>query len=264
MFKELGGYFKKNGPGIATVCSMALTALSVIFAIQKAEEGSKAKANYIYEKENLDKKPIADQKSNDDLKLKVSYAIDLIKTYKESLICAGGAIVLTYSANRMNTKTIAGLGAALAISEDKLKKVYDKAETVFGKGGKDDLKEMTDCDIPPFDEDDVVKAKRRHRKEPVERFWESYAGVPFESNSRDVDAAIERAHQIASRNDGYLNYNKWRSLLGIPDAECGVCENWSKENPFEVSQKIVYIEGQEYIALIYSNDPSSKNYKKLY
>lgn len=264
MFKELKGYLEKNGPGIATVCSMALTALSVIFAIKKAEEGAFVMASYAEKRDGYEDLPVADRKSTDILALKIETGVELAKTYKESLICAGGAIALTYAANRMNTKTIAGLGAALALNEKKLKKVYDKANEIYGGGAAPDLKEAVDCDIPPVDEKDVEKAKVRHRKEPIERYWESYAGVPFESNERDVNAAIDRAHKIASRDNGRLNYNKWRSLLGLPDAELGVCEEWDAERPFEVSQRIVYIEGQEYIALVYENEPHSKNYKKLY
>lgn len=260
-FRKLGDYFEKNGAGIATAVSMVLTGLSVYFAIRKADEGSMAKSLYIADKEILEEKPIADRKPDDDLMIKISYAKDIVRTYKESLICAGGAIGLTYLANRLNGQKIAGLAAALALNEDKLRKVYYKAEKVFGKGGSDDLHEMVGADPNdiPFDTE-PERAKRRHRREEICLFYESFTGTLFESNCRDVDDAVTKAkHRIDRDPHHTLNYNKWRSLLGLEDAPCGVCVGWHRTYlPFNVYQKIICVDGRDVVGIFYENDPASK------
>jgi len=267
MFNKISGYFKDNGPAIATVGSMICTGLAVIFAIKNADKGVAAKELYIEEQNAIEDLPLADRKPQDEIQNKITYGVRLVKAYKESIILGGTAIVLTATANKHNAKTIAGLSAALAIREDKLKKLYRKADDIFGNGTASDLKEAVNCDVPPFDEDEIVKTtKRRRKNEKVERYYETHSGRAFEAYPSDVDAAIERAKKRAARDFGYLNYNKWSSLLGLPDLDIGIVDEWNANNPFEVVQKIVMVNGEEYIGLIYENDPVSemRNYKKLY
>ena len=264
-FRELGTYFRKNGPGIATAVSMVLTGLSVYFAIRKAEQGVNVHEEYLNDCMDLAEVPLADRKKNDALALKLNYGIELAKTYKESLVCAGGAMLLTYLANKENGKTIAGLTAALAINEDKLRKVYAKAENVFGKGGADDLKEAVNCDIPPFSEA-PVKGRVRHRKEEICEFYESFTGTPFESTMGDVEDAIARAKKRMLNDPRHtLNFNKWRSLLGLMDVDAGISVGWHRTDvPFEPTTKIVYIDGREMVGIFYGTEPThdydSRNY----
>lgn len=258
-FRSIGQYFEKNGPSIATLASVVLTGLSVYFAIKKAPQGAAAAEGYSNAKLDLEEKPIADRVQGDDIYVKLAYGVKLAQVYRESLICAGGAMGCALLSNKLNGKKIAGLAAALALNEDKLRKVYSKAEHVFGKGGKADLKEMTDCDIPPFDPDeDPVKGRRKHRKEPIEQFYESFTGTLFESTGKDVDDAIKRA-QDRIRNDPrhILNFNKWRSLLGLEDVPCGTCVGWHRSDPFAPYTKLVVIDGREVIGIFYEVDPAS-------
>lgn len=254
--REIRRYLEKNGPGIATAVSMVLTGLSVYFAIRKSAEGAAVIEEYETMVDNLNDVPIADRKDTDRLALNLNAAKALAGVYKESLACAAGAITLTYLANRLNGQKIAGLAAALALNEDKLRKVYSKAEKVFGAGAADNLKETID-DIP-FDEEPDL-AKRRHRREETCLFYESYTDSLFESNIRDVNDAITRAkHRIDQDPRHTLNFNKWRSLLGLEDAPCGVCVGWHRNHlPFEVIQKVMYIDGKEVVGLYYENDPES-------
>lgn len=262
MFDEVKTYLRKNGPGVATALSMVLTGLSVYFAIKKADQGVQVQNDYENAMTDLEDKPLADRSQNDVTMIKVSRAIGTVKAYGESLACAAGAITCAYLANKWNGATIAGLGAALAINEDKLRKVYKNAENVFGKGGKDDLKEMIDCDIPPFDpEEPVAKGKRshKHRKEQVEKFYESWTGTAFESTAGDVNDAIDRALDLMKKDPRHiLNFNKFRSLLGIPDVPKGTDVGFrTGYNDLRVYTKLVPVNGDEYIGIFYENDPCS-------
>ena len=268
-FSEIKDTLSKNGPGIATALSMVLTGLSVYFAIKKAPEGALAKIQYEKAKADVENKPLADQNKNDEISVKAAYGVALAKTYKESLACAAGAVTCAYLSNKWNGKTITALGAALAINEDKLKKVYKNAEKVFGKGGKDDLKEMTDCDIPFEPDKKVEKGKQsfKHRKEPVEKFYESYTGTMFESTGGDVNGAIDRAYEIMKRDPKHmLNFNKFLSLLGLPDVPAGTNVGFRTGYcDLSVSTKLVMINGEEVVGIFYDEDPcSGYDSKRIY
>lgn len=264
MFNKISRYFSDNGPALATVGSMVCTALAIIFAIKNADKGVEAKELYEDGKEEIEKKAFADRKPEDELRNKVMYAMNLGHAYKETFMFGAGAIVLAGTANKLNAKTIAGLSAALALREDKLKKLYKKAEEIYGGGAAPDLKEAVNCDAPPFDEDDVIKTKKHRKKEKVEKYYETHSGRMFESYPSDVDAALERGEKLFAKYDE-LNYNKLGSLLGLPDLDIGIVDEWNEENPFRPSQKIVMINGEECIGIIYDFDPvSRRGFKKLY
>ncbi len=264
MFRKLSKYFGDNGPALATVGSMICTALAIVFAIKNAQKGVDAKDNYEYEKDLIEKKPLADRKPEDELRNKVTYAMNLGHAYKETFMFGAGAIVLAGTANKLNAKTIAGLSAALALREDKLKKLYKKAEEIYGGSAAPDLKEAVNCDTPPFDEDDVIKTKKHRKKEKVERYYETHSGRLFESYPSDVDAGLERGEKQFAKY-GELNYNKLGSYLGLPDLDIGIVDEWNEENPFRPSQKIVMVNGEECIGIIYEFDPvSRRGFKKLY
>lgn len=265
-FRTIKDTFSKNGPSIATAASIILTGLSVIFAIKKSRENMQIVSDYEDDKIDLETKPLADQKPTDEMELKLKYAAKFVVTNKEALACAGGSMLCAYLSNKWNGRTIAGLSAALMLNEDKLKKVYRRAEDVFGKGGAEDLKTAVNTDIP-FDPDNVDRARVRHRREEPAVFFESYSGTLFESNPRDVYDGIARAKRLIEKDPRHvLNYNKFRSLIGLEDAPCGVCVGWHRTRvPFNPVTKIVPIDGKEVIGIFYNidgEDPSSDYYTK--
>lgn len=261
-FKNIGDFFEKNGAGLAAVASVVFTGLSVYFAIKKSGEGNEIIEEHLEKEFDLETKPIADRKTTDALALKLETGKKLAVCYKESLFCAGTSIVCTILANRINSKKIAGLAAALALNEKKLEKLYSASERVFGKGAKDDLKEMTDVDVP-FDADTPpVKAKRKHRREEICEFYESFTGTLFESNRRDIDDAIARGTSLITRDPKHiLNFNKWRSLIGLEDVPAGTCVGWHRTHtPFKPYTKIIEVDGREVIGIFYEKDPTSDYY----
>lgn len=268
-FRTIKDTFSKNGPSIATAASIILTGLSVIFAIKKSRENMQIMSDYQDEQIDLETKPLADQKPTDNMELKLKYATKFVVTNKEALACAGGSMLCAYLSNKWNGRTIAGLSAALMLNEDKLKKVYKRAEDVFGKGGAEDLKTAVNTDVP-FDPDNVDRARVRHRREEPAIFYDSYTDSLFESNGRDVENAIERAKRLIDKDPRHvLNYNKFRSLLGLQDAPCGVSVGWHRTYvPFNPVTKIVPIDGMEAIGIFYniegSNPQSDYDSRRIY
>ena len=266
-FREIKETLSENAPGIATVLSMALTGLSLYFAIKKAPEGARAAIQYEKAKADIENKPLADQNKNDEMSAKIAYGVELAKTYKESIACAAGAMVCAYASNKWNGNKIALLGMTLAAREDTIRKIYKHADKVFGKGGKNDLKEMVDCDVPPFDpEEDTVKAKRsrKHRKDQVEKFYLAHNGTAFESTMADVDDAFDRARDIIRKDPRHiLHMNKLLSLLGLPDAPTSVNDIFREDfAPFRPYTKVVMVNGDEYIGIFFEYDPCAGDYSK--
>lgn len=251
--KGIGQYFEKNGPSVLTLVSVVLTGFSVYFAIKKAEDGQLAKYSYEAGKEILDEKPLVDRTPNDELALKVSYTKDIIKTYKESLICATGAITCAILSNKLNGKKIAGLAAAVALNEDKIRKLYSAAEKRFGPEAKEKLTEQMASDSCPFD--DPEEGRHRYKKEPVEVFYETFYGTAFESTGKDVNAAIAKAKRRYENERRKLNFNKWRSLLGLEDIPAGTYSEFNPTHPFDPYTKIIIVNGEEMIGIFYRHDP---------
>lgn len=267
MFKKVNTYLTENAPAIATIGSMICTGLAVAFAIKNAKKGVAAKEEYEAAKEKIADTPLADRKPDDELRNKVMYGINIVRAYKESIVLGGTAAALAYAANKINVKTIAGLSTALMFKEDRIKKLYKKAEEIYGGHAAEDLKEAVTCDVAPFDENDIRKAKHNKRKdktEKIERYYEPCSGRAFEAYPSDVSAALERAQKRFDK-EGTLNYNKYGSLLGLADVDLGICQDWDRENPFRIATKIVEVDGIEYIGLIPENDPvGTKRYKYLF
>lgn len=258
-FRDFKDTVKQNGPGIATVASIVLTGLSVIFAIKKAREGADLIDEYKEKKQDLDNLPIDCVKRGDHAILNAEYAVKFADVYKETLLCAGGAMLGAYLSNKWNGRTIAGLSAALALSEDKIKRIYKKANEIYGKGGAPDLKEAVDCDPPPFDPDEEPeRARVKHRRDEICQFYESASETLFESTYRDVEDALASAKKRIEKDPRHiLDYNKFRSLLGLRDIPLGVNRGWHRTRiPFVPRTEMMIINGKETIGIFYEYDPS--------
>lgn len=261
MFSKFSNYLKDNGPAVATVGSMVCTALAIIFAIKNADQGATAKELYEDEKRDIEEKDIADRKPSDELRNKAMYAINLFHAYKETFAFGAGAIILAGTANKLNAKTIAGLSAVVAMNEDKIKKIYKKADEIYGGGAAPDLKEAVDADVPPFDPDDMHKAKvskRKEKKEQMERYLDTFSGETFWEYPSTFEKAVQRARDRYDADHGYLNWNKWNSIRGLPDTDLGILTEFTRDTPFSVSLRTGEKEGIDWNLILYDFDPKTK------
>lgn len=252
------GFMTKHGTAIATGGSIILTITAVVIAIKKSKEGSEAEETY---KENLE---AANNNAQLVSEAKVEYIKDLFKAYKWSIGCAAGAILLAYISNRSDAKRIANLGATLALSEDKIKKLYGYIEKKLEPEGlnKRDIEEdIVESDPENVYDNNPVKARKRYRKEEPVLFRDSWSDTLFESTMKDFYVAVERTEAILVRGKGFgLGYNKWRNLLGLEDIPAGASVGW-KPGEFKAFLQKANIDNQIVYVICYKEFPNSDYWK---
>ena len=249
-------FMNKNGSTIATTGSIVLTIAAVWLAIKKAKEGAEAKEEYDEEFEK------AEGNAQLETEAKVNYIKKTVRIYRDSIIAGLIAITCAYISHRTDAKRIANLGAALALNEEKLNKVYKYLERKLepGKSKKTIEKDILESD-PEAGLEGTSKVKKRYRKEEPVTFQDSYSGTRFESTMKDYDAACDRAELILSRRSGFgLGYNKWRSLLGLEDVPCGAETGW-KQGEFRSYLQESMIDCQKIYLICYKEFPNSQYWK---
>lgn len=247
-------FMNKNGTTIATAGSIVMTVLAVVFAVKKAKEGAEAREEY--EKQFED----ANDNAQLETEAKIEYGKKLVGVYKEAIIFATGAAVLAFVSHRADAKKITSLGAALALNEDKVRKLYDYIERKFEPKGK--TRRDIEKDIAESDPDSIgekpVKGRKRYRKEEPVTFQDTYTGNMFESTLKDFDSALDRAELILNRRGGYgLGYNKWRSLLGLEDVPAGATTGW-KSGEFKAYLQEAVVDGTPVYLICYQQFPDEK------
>lgn len=251
-------FMNKHGTAIATGGSIILTIAAVVIAIKKSKDGTEARETY---QEDLE---AANNNTQLVTEAKVEYAKNLVKAYKWSIACAGGAILLAYISNRSDAKKIANLGATLALNEEKVKKLYGYIEKKLAPEGI--KKNEIEADIVESDPDNVyegnpIKAKKRYRKEEPVLFRDSWSDTLFESTMKDYYTAVERTETILVRGKGFgLGYNKWRNLLGLEDIPAGASVGW-KPGEFRSYLQQTTIDGQTVYVICYKEFPNSEYWK---
>ena len=251
-------FLAKHGTALATGGSIILTVVAVVVAIKKAKEGAEIKDQYSEELEN------ADGNAQLQTEAKISYAKNLVRTYKWAIVSSCGAIVLAYISHRSDAKRIADLGAALMLSEEKIEQLYRYSERKLlpmGQTRKDLEKDIVETDPNSQYGDVPIKAHRKYRKEEPVNFKDSYSGIQFESTLKDYESAVDRAEFILRKQDNFgLNYNKWRNLLGLDDIPAGAPVGW-KAHEFKSYLKEVMIDNVPYYLICYKEFPNSVYWK---
>lgn len=250
-------FINKNGSTIATAGTIILTIGAVFFAVKKSKSGAEAREAF---EEKMD---AADGNAQLETEARIEYIKDIAVAYKETLICAGTAIILAYTSHKSDAKKIANLGASLALNEEKVKKLYNYIERKLEPQGlkkKDIEKELVEKD-PDAQFTPTEKVHKRYRKEEPVVFKDSYLGTQFESTLKDFYAASDRAELILNRRGAFgLGFNKWMNLLGLGDTPAGASVGW-KPSEFKVYLQESIIDGQPVMIICYKDNPNSNYWR---
>ena len=249
-FKNLMKFVEKNGPSIATAGSMILTAAAVFFAIKKAPE-----TNEIIQEHKNQEEP---ENPQDKTKSTVHYVSDIVMANKEAVACGFGAMACVYASNKMNGRTIASLAGALALSDDKLKKVYKAAEKKFGSEKANDLRKDAanePGDKTPFEMNEKTDTRWKNKDtRPMEQFYDTFSETLFECSNEQMENSLMIGKKRFGK-DRELSFNKWRSIMGLPDSDLVGVYSFTKRAPFQPILERGLYQGVECTFIMYEYDP---------
>jgi len=223
-----GGFMKlldENGPTLCTVGSVACLIATVYFAYKAAKETAYYQDEINYgETFILNSEDKTDEEKEKEIKsLKVKNAIEIVCANRWTLIAAGGAAGFAFASNYLNGRKIAGLAAALALSEEKLKKGMAKAKEILNSEEYQKIingtrQEMAkDDDKAPFDDDSVWDGTE---------YYDTYVGHFIKIPETQLLDAINTAERLS-----FIKWNDWRGMLGFESANMRV--GWGPKNRFK-------------------------------
>lgn len=228
--KIFGGFAKlldENGPTICTIGSLVGIAATLYFSYKAAKRTAEIQNEYEYSKAGIEtQEQDEDEKKKEITNLKIETGLKVAYSYRWALISAAGAGSLSFLSNYLNGRKIAGLAAALALSEDKLKKLGAKAKEVLRSeeyqkiiNGVHEDQATEAADKAPFDEDTVWDGTE---------YYDTFIGHFIKIPESQLLDAINEASRIT-----FLKWNDWRAMLGLESSTFGTVEGWGNKNRFK-------------------------------
>lgn len=222
-----GGFMKlldENGPTLCTVGSVACLIATVYFAFKAAKDTTYYQDEITYGEKRIENSDMTDEEKEKEIKsLKVKNAIEIVCANRWTLLAAGGAATFAFASNYLNGRKIAGLAAALALSEEKLKKGMAKAKEILNSEEYQKIingtrQEMAkDDDKAPFDDDSVWDGTE---------YYDTYVGHFIKLPESQLLDAINTAERLS-----FIKWNDWRGMLGFESANMRV--GWGPKNRFK-------------------------------
>lgn len=271
----------QNSATLAMAGSIICIGCALYAAFKASDDVSEANTKYAEEIEKIDS-TASESPQNANLKVsqikeaKMNRNLKYIYAYKWAILFGFGSAILTFLCNYWNGITIAGLTTALAIKDDKIKKLIENGRKLIGddkfkeientvleselesKGiTKEKLEELM---AKNFEENGDEFALKPHRY-LGQIFIETHDGILFQMNKSDLEKVIQNAEDYCIRNHG-LNLYKFYDMLGIIDKAPTGSKSvwWGPNNPFKVHIGRRYAFGILAESLEFDNLPSTGEY----
>ena len=173
--------------------------------------------------------------------MKIEYAMECALDEKWTILFGGLAVVGEISAMKLTGEKMLVLAGGLGLSQDKLKKVLKKTKEAIGEEEFEKLK----ADIRADNIREVVESGETEKSDApwkdengtvYEKYFDDFTGSIYEIPESQLNDAIRTACEYFGTHQtrGGMNFNKWRSMLGLPDCRAGRMFTFDKEHPFEV------------------------------
>ena len=223
-----GGFMKlldENGPTLCTVGSVACLIATVYFAYKAAKDTANLQEEYSCDLSSIayDEKIPEEDKKKQITNLKIETGMKIVYVNKWALLSATGCATFAFASNYLNGRKIAGLAAALALSEEKLKKGMAKAKEILSSEEYQKIingtrQEMAkDDDKAPFDDDSIWDGTE---------YYDTYVGHFIKIPETQLLDAINTAERLS-----FIKWNDWRGMLGFESANMRV--GWGPKNRFK-------------------------------
>lgn len=268
MIHETKKLLDKHGPDLACLGALVSLGAALYSAFKASEKVVEAKKAYEEEvtdseQENAPESPEMPVEPNTKKlrKARIARDIDYIFAYKWALLFGTGSAFLMILSRKLSGAQIAGLTAALCMSEDKLKKLSNKVKDVIGEDELNKLKaeirqERAEETIKPDDAPfDPAKACNEANMTVDKLIYDDMTGTMFE-----IEPCFVKDWEAAAREEfnrhGRLDFNKFRSIGGLEDCKLGKYSEWNQANPFEGFTIVPMKWHDMWIgSIVYANDP---------
>lgn len=187
---------------------------------------------------------------------KIDYVLECLLDEKWTILSGGVAIGAEVSAMKLTGEKIAVLGGALGLSQDKIKKVLKKTKEAIGEEEfekikadirADDIKEKMESGEP-----EKSKAPWDENGGEYELYYDDFTGGLYQFQNSQLQDAIASGREYFSRHKkrGGMDFNKWRSMLGLPDCISGQMFSFDEEHPFEVKITVTKQDNGSWVSAI--------------
>ena len=285
---KVENFLNENGPTVSMIGALIALGITIYEAFKASDKVSEIKQNYEEQVKQIEAKAVSEpenSKSDDNsseggvaeiadptfIEDQIKQELKELKTYRNVLyilaykyVIAGGTIaaLLMFLCNYLNGAKIATVGAALALSEDKLKKTMKSAKEILPDDKVTELENKTLEKLvgKNFMDEKYGPVVIRPDKTTVgigDIYVDSYSGIQFQfrGTEKELLEVFDRATDYCYRCHG-LPVAKFYSMLGIPTPPCA-WGNWGPNRPFKAHLEERKICGATFKTIIYDYTPGS-------
>lgn len=285
---KIENFLNENGPTVSMIGALIALGITIYEAFKASDKVSEIKQNYEEQVKQIEAKAVSEpekSKSDDNsskegiaeiadptvIEDQIKQELKELKTYRNVLyilaykwVIAGGSIaaLLMFLCNYLNGAKIATVGAALALSEDKLKKTMKSAKEILPDDKVTELENKTLEKLvgKNFMDEKYGPVVIRPDRTTVgigDIYVDSYSGIQFQfrGTEKELLEVFDRATDYCYRCHG-LPVAKFYSMLGIPTPPCA-WGNWGPNRPFKAHLEERKICGATFKTIIYDYTPGS-------
>ena len=252
IFIGLSHLLDENGPTLCTVGSAICVLATLIFTYKASKDSAEIQDEYEDSLEEIEAKDIPEaDKKREITNLKVSTGLKFACNNKWGILSAGAAIGLGFASNYLNGRKLAGLAAALALSEEKLKKGIEKAKEVLRSEEYQKIVNGVHSDIARdhANSDDAAPFDDSSNWDGTE-VYDTYVGHFISIPLTQLQDAINEAKKL-----WFVRWCDWRGMLGLESPVMGTLVGWGNKNRFNAHIGDMQIGNKWVKAIIYDTLP---------
>lgn len=285
---KVENFLNENGPTVSMIGALIALGITIYEAFKASDKVSEIKENYEEQVKQIEAKATsepAESNSENDvpeggiaeiadpavIEDQIKQELKELKTYRNVLyilaykwVLAGGTIaaLLMFLCNYLNGAKIATVTAALALSEDKIRKGMQSAKEILPDSKVEELENKTLEKLVGrnfMDEKDgpIVIRPDTRTVGIGDIYVDSYSGTLFQfrGTEKELLEVFDRATDYCYRCHG-LPVSKFYSMLGIPTPPWA-WGSWGPNLPFKAHIEKRELCGAVFKVIVYDYDPGT-------
>jgi len=285
---KVENFLNENGPTVSMIGALIALGITIYEAFKASDKVSEIKQNYEEQVKQIEAKAVSEPtESNSEndvpeggtaeiadpkvIEDQIKQELKELKTYRNVLyilaykwVIAGGTIaaLLMFLCNYLNGAKIATVGAALALSEDKLKKTMKSAKEILPDDKVTELENKTLEKLVGrnfTDENGEPVIIRPDTRTPGDKdiYVDSKFGTQFQfkGTEKELQEIFDRATDYCYRCHG-LPVGKFYTMLGIPTPPWA-WGTWGPNRPFKAHIEKRELCGAIFKTIVYDYDPGT-------